>query len=127
MTGAQGFAYGDHICSVCELIHQTAPACAGCDDYLENQTWWYLWGQEQGRVWAEIKWREDREQLLKEIARLGGDISARVSKAAQGPSFPQLSEYRNEPERAKAHSRHLREVMMHLMTVTGVTDAHAND
>lgn len=98
---------GAHLCSVCNLIHETVPACVGCGDYFERQTWWYLAGQDHGQGLAEIRLQAEREHYQREIIRLGGEISARVVKTSEGPTFPQLCDIRGESKRAANHkSRH---------------------
>ena len=111
----------DHLCSVCELIHETIPACEGCADYLENQTWWMEAGRVQGYWMADQQFQTEREKLLDELSRLGADISGRIVRRAVGPTFPELCDRRNEPQRGKPHARIHREIVERLM---GVNDAH---
>lgn len=110
---------GAHICSECLRPHETVPACAGCGDWFENQTWWFQTGQQLGENVAGLRFQGEREQFQREIVRLGGDISARVVKAAQGPSFPQLCDIRGESDRATAHNVKHSQIVDRLRSVGG--------
>jgi hypothetical protein len=109
-----------HICSYCNLKHDTIPACTACADYIENQTWWYLVGQEIGASSEALRFLHDREHLEQEIVRLGGTISTTAAKLAQGPSFPTLCDSRGDGKRKSAHEKQHAEISKRLQAVSQV-------
>jgi hypothetical protein len=108
-----------HICSYCNLKHETIPACTGCADYIENQTWWYLVGQEMGASSEALRFLHDREHLQQEIVRLGGNISATVARSAQRPSFPTVCDIRGDGKRKSAHEIQHAHIVERLRSVSG--------
>jgi hypothetical protein len=78
-------------------------------------------GRVQGYWMADQQFRTEREKLLDELLRLGGDISGGIMRRAVGPTFPELCDRRNEPQRVKPHARIHREIVERLL---GVNDAH---
>jgi len=109
-----------HICRYCNLKHDIVPACTACADYIENQTWWYLVGQEIGASVEALRFRDEKEHLQQEIVRLGGNISATVARSAQGPSFPTVCDIRGDGKRKGAHEVQHAQIMERLQSVSEV-------
>jgi hypothetical protein len=109
-----------HVCNYCNLEHDTVPACTACADYIENQTWWYLVGQEIGASVEALRFVHDREHLHQEIVRLGGNVSAAVAKSAQGPSFPTVCDIRGDGKRKSAHEVQHAQIVERLQSVSEV-------